>query len=62
MGDASTSIKTSSSVGFGISILTIDSSIYPSLVTFDLISFEYLLTTVSPNFLKHMKSNCILNG
>ena len=61
MGAASTSIKTSSSVGIGVSTLTIDSSTFPSLVTFDLISLEYLFTTVSPKFLKHIKSNWVLN-
>ena len=40
IGHASTFIRTSSSDGFGLSDLTIDISIVPSLVTVDLISLE----------------------
>ena len=41
IGAAWTSINTSSSAGIGLSTLTIDISILPSLVTIDLICLEY---------------------
>ena len=40
IGEASTFIKTSFSAGTGFSTEAIDISIFPSLVTFDLISLE----------------------
>ena len=42
IGAASTFIKTSLSDGIGFSTVVIDISIFPSLVTFDLICFEFL--------------------
>ena len=41
IGEASTFIKTSFSAGLGFSTEAIEISIFPSLVTFDLISFEF---------------------
>ena len=44
IGAASTLINTSSADGIGFSAFVIESSILPSLVTLERISFEYFLT------------------
>ena len=48
IGAACTSINTSSSVGVGTGTLVIDNSTFHSLVTVDLISFEYLSVMTTP--------------
>ena len=51
IGDAFTSIRTSSSPGTGFSTFAIESSIFPSLVAFDLICFENSSDITFPLFL-----------
>jgi hypothetical protein len=49
IGAASTFIKTSSSDGVGVSTLVIESSMFPSLVTVERISFDIFSDILFPN-------------
>jgi hypothetical protein len=48
IGAASTFIKTSSADGVGISVVVIESSIFPSLVTFERISLDIFSDILFP--------------